>query len=143
HGDIFVNASVNWSANHSLTLSAYRDIVVPDGRSLTSTGGGNIVLRADSTGKGVGTVSFSGDGTGHINVSSGGSASIDYTPSSTLDFPVKYENPTNFSPRVSGPLTAYMLVNNASDLAQIGTDSGTLGRTYALGMDIDAGTFPG
>jgi hypothetical protein len=60
----------------------------------------------------------------------------------------KYQNPTNFlcstSPCggvfVNQPsrLTAYMLVNNASDLQLVSTAPSA---TYALGRDIDAGSI--
>ena len=88
-GDIFVKASVSWSTNNSLTLSAYRDINISNGVStqITNTASGDLVLRADSTGTGTGAVHFQpsyyenyGPG-GHVNFSqSTGTVSIFYNP---------------------------------------------------------------
>ena len=55
-GDIFVDANINWSTGNSLTLSAYHDILFMSGSKVTSTGPGNLVLRADNTGTGQGTI---------------------------------------------------------------------------------------
>src|SRR5262245_37898538 len=65
NGDIELRggAQVNWTANTTLTLSAYHDIIFQPGSSIsngtTSTpGAGNLVLRADNSGTGSGTVTF-------------------------------------------------------------------------------------
>src|SRR5207245_6209994 len=52
----------------------------------------------------------------------------------------KYQNPNDYSSHVvgGGTLTAYMLVNNFSDLQLI---SSNLAGTYALSKDITAGTM--
>src|SRR5262249_28393747 len=52
NGDILVNASINWGTNTSLTLSAYHDININAGVPIANLAGGNLVLRADSTGTG-------------------------------------------------------------------------------------------
>ena len=57
-GDIFVDAKIGWSSSNSLTLSAFHDILFMSGTQVTNTGVGNLVLRADNTGTGQGTVKF-------------------------------------------------------------------------------------
>jgi filamentous hemagglutinin family protein len=149
NGDIFVNAGINWATNNSLTLNAYRNINIAANVTIANTAAGNLVLRADSTGTGVGTVTF-GPGTspGQVNFSqSTGTVSIFYDPTAQT-VGSKYQNPTNFlcstslcgGVFVSQPsqLTAYMLVNNASDLQLVSTAPGG---TYALGRDVDASSI--
>src|SRR5262252_7412286 len=149
-GDIFVDAHVTWGTNpngttnnHSLTLSAFHDILFMSGSKLTNTGTGNLALRADNTGTGQGTVVF--DSGGHVDYThSTGTVSILYNPSGSEAS--KYQNPTNyFCPPCPGgggvfvnvnqpsQLTAYMLVNTVSDLDAVRTN--TAG-TYALGTKI-------
>lgn len=133
-GDITVAESINWSSANKLTLSANRDIIVLNDVAITNLGDGDLEMRADNIGSGVGTVAF--QGTGHVNFSaSTGLVSIFYNPA------VGYTLPTNYVPFVStnGPvqsqLTAYMLVNDSTDLQNM--QQNLLG-TYALGRDIDA-----
>jgi len=145
-GDIFVDAHVSWSTGNSLTLSAFHDILFMSGTQVTNTGAGNLVLRADNTGTGQGTVVF--DSGGHVNyMQSTGTVSILYNPTGSQTS--KYQNPTNyFCPPCPGgggvfvnqpsQLTAYMLVNNATDLQNVSTN---VGGTYALGRNIDAGSI--
>src|SRR5262244_3474436 len=147
-GDIFFDANVSWGTNNngttnnnSLTLSAYRDILFMSGSKLTNTGTGNLVLRADNTGTGQGTVVF--DSGGHVDYThSTGTVSIFYNPGGSQT--TKYQNPTNyFCPpcpggggvfvQQSSQLTAYMLVNTAGDLDAVRTNQSG---TYALGTNI-------
>jgi filamentous hemagglutinin family protein len=140
-GDIFVDAKISWSTGNSLTLSAYHDILFMSGTKVTSTGAGNLVLRADNTGTGQGTVVF--DSGGHVDYTqSTGTVSLFYNPSGSPT--TKYQNPTNyFCPPCPGgggvfvqqpsQLTAYMLVNTASDLDAVRTNQSG---TYALGTKI-------
>ncbi len=155
-GDIWVQANVTWNNNNSLTLSAYRDINIYSysGSTITNTAGGDLVLRADSTGTGSGTVKFQDPFNyalpGHVNFAgSTGSVSIFYNPVPG-NSDNKYQNPTSFlcSGACTGggvlaqpsQLTAYMLVNNASDLQSVNT-SVNRPNAYALGRDIDAGSI--
>ena len=140
-GDIFVDANISWSTGNSLTLSAYHDILFMSGSKVTSTGPGNLVLRADNTGTGQGTIVF--DSGGHVDFTqSTGTVSLFYNPSGPQT--TKYQNPTNyFCPPCPGgggvfvrqpsQLTAYMLVNTASDLDAVRTNHGG---TYALGTKM-------
>src|SRR5262244_3143902 len=140
-GDIFVDAHVSWSTGNSLTLSAFHDILFMSGTQVTNTGAGNLVLRADNTGTGQGTVVF--DSGGHVDYThSTGTVSIFYNPSGSQT--TKYQNPTNyFCPPCPGgggvfvrqpsQLTAYMLVNTARDLDAVRTNQSG---TYALGTKI-------
>jgi mucin-19 len=75
NGDIFVFSNINWNSNSTLTLSAYRDINIEPGITITNFSrnegplpSGNLVLRADNTGTGTGTVKFvPGDSSGTID----------------------------------------------------------------------------
>jgi len=141
-GDITVDSDINWASNNTLTLSAYRNVNVGEA-AITNTGAGNLILRADNAGTGTGTVRFFG---GQVNFSGGtGTVSIYYNPTRNTDCSVncgKYQNPldTYFAQHVTGKRTAYMLVNNVSDLQEISTN---LGGTYALGRNVDATGFAG
>ena len=111
------------------------------GSKVTSTGAGNLVLRADNTGTGQGTVVFNPGG--HVDYTqSTGTVSLFYNPSGSQT--TKYQNPTNyFCPPCPGgggvfvqqpsQLTAYMLVNTAGDLDAVRTNQSG---TYALGTNI-------
>jgi filamentous hemagglutinin family protein len=136
-GDITVAAPVTWATANTLTLNAYRSIDV--NASLASTGGGNLVLRADNTGTGVGTVSFAPGTT----VSTAGAVTILYNPSvnpaGSAVNATSYVSPTeSYAGNLTGggTLTAAMLVNTVNDLQNI---KNNLGGSYALGRSIDAG----
>jgi filamentous hemagglutinin family protein len=154
NGDITLdtNAQVSWNNSNSLTLSAYHNIIFSEGSKVANTGAGNLILRADSTGTGSGTVLFLGTGIpGRVDFSqSSGAVSIYYNPNQP-EIGTKYQTPTNFSCSGScftggvlvnqpSQLTAYMLVNNASDLQLVSTN---LGGTYALGKSFSATGFTG
>ena len=131
-GNINVTSSVLWNTDNSLTLSAYNDIDV--NASIVDSGAGNIVLRADNTGKGAGSVNIPlGTGT----VQTGGAVSIYYDPTGGYTAPVNYvsiQNGGNVGGG-NGAFTAYMLVNNASDLSKVSTN---LAGNYALGANISS-----
>src|SRR4051812_2415969 len=57
-GDITVEsgAHVAWSTSSTLTLSAYHNIIFEPGSSISNTGTGNLVMRADNSGTGSGTI---------------------------------------------------------------------------------------
>ena len=143
-GDITVASSLSWANASTLTLNSYRDITINDGVTIANTGAGDLVLRADATGTGVGTVSFLG--TGMINFSqSTGTVSIFYNPSDnpagSIVNATSYASPTNYAPNVltngdvPNQLTSYMLVNTVFDLQNI---ENNLTDAYALGANIDA-----
>ncbi|MBI5112738.1 MAG: S8 family serine peptidase [Rhodovulum sp.] len=147
-GDITIlpGVTIAWNTGATLTLSAYRNIVfgsaytfVPDAQ-IVNTGSGHLILRADNTGTGVGTVLFNSYnyyGPAIDFSGSTGSVSIYYNPYS-------YTSPTDYTAAVAtganARLAAYMLVNSVADLGNIG---GNLGGAYALGRDIDATGFAG
>jgi filamentous hemagglutinin family protein len=157
NGDITFdpNAQVSWNNSNSLTLSAYHNIIFSENSKVTNTGAGDLVLRADSTGTGSGTVMFLGTGIpGRVDYSqSSGTVSIYYNPDQP-QVGTKYQNPhpSNFlcstsfcggvfvNPSQPSQLTAYMLVNNASDLQLVSTN---LGGTYALGKSFSAAPADG
>lgn len=120
NGDIFINDAVSWSSTHSLTLSAYRSII--GNASISNAGSGGVILQADNTGNGAGTVSFSGG-----NNVTAGSVKVYYNPSVFGTQDAIYSGGTT--------ATKYMLVNNAANLQNINSN---LSDNYALGKDIDA-----
>ena len=136
-GDITLRngAHVVWSTGNSLTLSAFHDIIFEPGSSISNgtnanPGAGNLILRADNSGIGSGTVVFPSTAqSGQVDFShSTGAVSIYYNPSTENPSQTKYQNPTDFSCCVSvqqsSQLTAYMLVNNASDLQAVSSSLG-------------------
>jgi filamentous hemagglutinin family protein len=139
-GDITVASNIAWTGGAGLTLSAYRNIGVNNGVTISNNGAGNLTLRADNTSNGTGAINFNGTGKVDFSASTGNVALL-YNPSS-------FASPTSYSSNVltngswvapqdksvSTQLTAYMLVNNANGLTNIATNAAG---TYALGTDID------
>ena len=162
-GDITIGSGtqLNWNASTTLTLSAFHDIVFEPGSSISNGGtnpnpsAGNLILRADNSGTGSGTVIFPQAASGNVNFSnSTGTVSIYFNPSVNLDSPGvnpnSYVNPTeNYASRITGSYRAYMLVNNADDLQNIQnnlsatTNASSTILGYAIGKDIDATAFSG
>ncbi|HXF89863.1 MAG TPA: hypothetical protein VNK48_16055, partial [Xanthobacteraceae bacterium] len=138
-GDITVAADISWNSGNSLTLSAYRNVIV--NANISNTGGAAVTLRADNSGTGVGTVSF---GAGN-QIATTGTVSIFYNPGGNDNSSVNsfsYTTPTDFSGNIAGGgmLTAYMLVNTVYDLQNIRNN---LIGSYALGRNIDASATAG
>ncbi len=150
-GDINVEANISWSGNNTLTLSAFRNVNVNEEVTILNTGAGNLIMRADNSGSGSGTVRFFGGQVDFTN--STGMVSIYYNPRAPIDCGncgTKYQNPTDYSGDVlvSNPshLTAYMLVNSAGDLTTMGRSAngfGNIGGNFALGKSFDATGFGG
>jgi filamentous hemagglutinin family protein len=139
NGDINVNDTVSWTSSNSLTLSAYRNINF--NQSLSSTGGGNLVLRADSFGTGVGTVIFAGAGSVSLTGGTGGkTASIYYNPANYLAATYNADVATFNTSVTAGTRTYYMLVNDEFDLQAINTN---LAGRYAQGTNINASVTSG
>lgn len=116
NGDIFVNDSINWSSNRTLTLNAYRNIEI--NQTLTVTGSGTAKLAL-----------LYGQGT---------------TGSYTINAPINLPAGDNFSTK-NGNANAitYRVITTLGDWnSNTGNDlqgmQGNLGRNYALGADIDA-----
>jgi filamentous hemagglutinin family protein len=121
-GDLTVDAAITWGSGNNLGLFAHRNVNV--NANITATNGGDVALVADQTGTGTGTVIFNGG----AQVSTSGEVHIVYNPTS-------YTSPTNYVPFIVGTTpVAHMLVNNATDLQNVGTN---LAGDYALGRDID------
>ena len=148
NGDLFVQASINWSSNNSLTLNAYRDINIYDYSpvTITNTGGGSLVLRADSTGTGVGKVNFQDPFNytqpGDVSLASG-TASIFFIlsvkPPNSAVISTSYAGPTYIIPHfVTGnsPLTC------GEQRLRFAKHSEQSGRHLPLGRDINAGAIP-
>jgi filamentous hemagglutinin family protein len=145
NGDIFVTAQIVWNSSATLTLNAYRNIIINDTgptATIRNTGAGNLVLRANAEG------AFAvGSGNGIISMPAGTFATrVDWTASSgtvtAFYNPSSYATPTDFttgngrfSLASSNQLIAYMLVNTATELALVGTSG-----DYALSKDISIST---
>ena len=107
-GDIVVDAHVSWGTNNngttnnnSLTLSAYHDILFTSGSNVTNTGAGNLVLRADNTGTGQGTVVFASGG--HVDFTqSTGTVSLFYNPSGPQTTKYQIQRITSVLPAQAG-----------------------------------------
>jgi len=143
NGDIFVSAQIVWNSSATLTLSAYRNIIINDtgiNGTIKNTGGGNLVLHANAegafaVGSGNGIISMP-TSTTDIRVDwtgSTGKVTVFYNPSS-------YTTPTNFMVgngrfALASPsqLSAYMLVNSDRELQDVNNN---VAGTYALGRDI-------
>src|SRR5262249_39757627 len=127
----------------TLTLSAYHNVQINaqagvNTATLNPLGSSSLVIRADSTGTGSGTLLL-GSGTFDRRIdatATTGTVTVYYNPSS-------YTAPTDFTSGngriytnsgVSDQLTAYMLVNSVGNLQNI---SSNLSGNYALGRDID------
>lgn len=143
HGDIYVNDNVTWTSLSKLTLSAQRNIYI--NRTINASGNGSMLLRADNTGTGLGTVVFGSSG--YINMG-WGSLGIYYNPASYASVATKSDNTGNpYSSKLNflhwDPARApyaYMLVNNVSQLQAMNTN---LAGHYALSKDIDASATAG
>ncbi len=133
-GDITVANSINWSSANSLTLSAYRNIIISPATTISNTVGASLTLQANNTGAfAVGSGSGIVTNNGTIQMSGGGQVNVYYNPSS-------YTSPTSYTNTGNDPLTAYMLVNNVTDLQNMNTN---LSGNYALSKDIDASATSG
>jgi filamentous hemagglutinin family protein len=122
NGDIILTdyAFVNWTAATTLTLSAYRDVTLISNvagatidASNNNTTYGNIVLRADNTGTGTGTVNIGN--TAGLYTSAGSSTSIYYNPATWTD-PIPTNYKTDGGAYRAGTFNVYQLVrvNNTS-----------------------------
>jgi hypothetical protein len=138
-GDIFVNQAVSWSSTNSLVLSAYRHVVV--NQPISGPNSDLIYLYADNLGTGTGTVSFSGAGS--VTIGGAGVLYLFYNPTS-------YASPTDYSPWITGPHAALMLVNSlgiegdeVSGTHGLQAMATNLAGNYALGRDIDASATAG
>ena len=136
-GNITIANSFAWSSGNPLTLEAYRNIDIDNHVTIGANGAYYLAMDADDTGRGIGTVSFMGksaidaDNTDVV---------IDYNP-------VNYDTPTNFSgnvvPTNGAFLQASMLVNNLTELQEIGKDATTLAGSYELNRSINANATSG
>jgi filamentous hemagglutinin family protein len=129
-GNITVNAPLSWSAATSLTLSSYKNIVLTSSNTISnSNSGGSLNLIANNEG------AFAvGSGSGIVTqpastINMAGAVNVYYNPASS------YTSPTSYTNTGAGAVTAYMLINNATDLQNMSTN---LSGNYALSKNIDA-----
>ncbi|MBI4986476.1 MAG: filamentous hemagglutinin N-terminal domain-containing protein, partial [Rhodocyclales bacterium] len=113
------NTSIAASGARTVTLSSFGDIYI--GAALSAAA---VILRADNTGTGSGSVVFATPSTNYISADR---TDLYYNPSS-------YASPTDYSLNFSAG-DAWMLVNNATNLGNMYTyPTGN----YALSKNIDA-----
>ncbi len=141
-GDIIFNSGVqiNWNTSATLTLLAFRNIQFNDGvggptpGNLVNTGAGHLVMRADRTGTGIGTILIPNiTFPTRINwTNSTGTVSIYYNPTAfgTQD---NFSSLNRIQLATPSQLTQYMLVNNQTNLQLIGSSVSFLSQNYALG----------
>ena len=133
-GDVNVNDAVSWSNPTTLTLNAYHSVNISaliDAR--TNAGAGSFVARADSTGIGSGTVVFNAS---NLLKLGSGRADLYYNPVSYTDVATKSDiagNPYSGNIMLGGAYTAWMLVNDQTNLQAVNTN---LGGYYALGANV-------
>ena len=122
--NLTVVSAVSLASPNSLTFSAFGNVSVNAG--VVNTGAGNLMVRADNAGNGVGLISFGNDAAFQTN----GAVSL-------YSHPVSYTAPAiaGAGANVHGVAgtTEYMLVDNAADLANVNSN---LAGTYALGNNI-------
>jgi hypothetical protein len=140
-GDLSVASSLQWRGAASLTVAAYRNLMIGTGGTLKNSGSGNLTLRADALGidnggsvTNLGTIDWSGS-TGIVSALHDMNGS--YVPGTIL------ANPAWVAPQDSGlvtQVTSYALVNSPGDLNAIQSN---LAGNYALGKDVDLTSGPG
>jgi filamentous hemagglutinin family protein len=147
NGDIIVTSQISWNTSATLTLIAFHNIQINDAGpiagTIVNTGGaaGKLVMHADSTGTGFGTIVMpAGTTSQRINwTGSTGTVTVYYNPTvfGTQDnFTVGNGHIGLATP---SQLTQYMLVNTETKLQNMGVN---LAGNYALSKDINAGSIP-
>ena len=145
-GDITVANNVTWAAATTLTLTAYRDITINSGVTVSnSNASSGLVLEANNTGAfsvytAIGTLNNSYHGivanNGTISVNGGLTVFTNPTETSGNQNYATQPSYTN----TSGSSTNYMLVSNVFDLQEVSTN---LAGNYALSTNIDASATSG
>ncbi len=133
-GDITIANSITWSNATKLTISAFRNITVNSGVTISNPSGGSITLQANNkaafaVGSGDGIVTNNGT----FTMSGGGAVVIHYTP-------ISYTTPVSYTNTGTDPVTAYMVVNDVNDLENINQN---LSGSYVLNQRIDASATSG
>ncbi len=138
-GNITVANNINWASNNSLTLSAFDNLIINAGVTISNTTSSTagLTLQANNAaafeiGTGVGT---GGNVTNSGTIDMKGPVTIFYNPTNTT------YTPTVFTNTGTGALTAYMLVNSATDLQDISNNSASwsgANADFALNTNIDA-----
>ena len=128
NGDIFINDSVSWDSANTLTLKAHRNIEI--NATVSNMNAGDLIVRADKEGTGIGTVTI-GEGAAIDFSGSSGDVTIYYNPAGYNQDETKTVQDTNgvllgpYNDRVtmgSGSFTSYMLVNSLEDLDNVRTE---------------------
>lgn len=130
-GDLTVQDSFSWTGNNSLTLSAYHDVTIDTGVTIShASGSGSLFIYADNGANGSGTIIQNGT----INLAgSTGSVSFYYNPTA-------YSSPTIFTgvtAGTGGSFTPYMLINSNGDLNNLAASSSLWGYNFALNKNLD------
>lgn len=116
-----------WSGNTTLTLSAYRNIELRGTANLDASGGtGNMVLRADNTGTGTGSVILGGSSGTYGN--GVGFLRIYYNPTSyatPTDYGALMDSSNSYPLIQNANLSTFMLVNLSATVASKTYDGNT------------------
>ena len=116
-GDITVANNVMWSNANTLTLSAFRNINV--NATIANNKGGSLILNADNTRNGTGTINFSNNGA--VNFSGGGIVSLSYNTNS-IAHPNFYNgnvSVSNGTQLIQHPLNALTTAQNNAVITSI------------------------
>lgn len=135
-GDIEIGSNLDWQGSASLTLGAYRNVIVDSGKTIKNRGNGNLTLRADVSGADNGGSVLN---RGAVDWSeSMGTVGALYDMNGTYAAGTMLANPgwvaTPYS-GLSSQITAYKLVDSVADLQNVSLD---LAGAYALGKNIEA-----
>ena len=74
-GNIIVANSITWNNTNTLVLSAYLNVIIK--ANISNAAGGSLIVNADNTRTGNGTIMFDG---GSVNISGGGKVNFFYSP---------------------------------------------------------------
>ncbi len=136
NGDINIETPINW-ANSELTISAYRNINITAGSTITGTGTAVLNLIADNAnafdlGSGQGTVNVPAN---TFNVAGG--INIGYLPSAYTS-PVSYAGTNSAGPAPTG----FMLLASRADFNTLSSTSALWVGDFGISTNINLGATP-
>ncbi len=130
-GNLTVATNINWNSVYSLTLTAFNNLIINNGVSITNSNPlANLTLIANNAGN---YSTASGNGRVIMNglVNMAGTVSIYTNPAS-----MAYNMPS-FSNLTAGLSNIYMLINNGNELDAVSDDSTLWDKNFALTKSID------
>ncbi len=130
-GNLTVATNINWNSVYSLTLTAFNNLIINNGVSITNSNPlANLTLIANNAGN---YSTASGNGRVVMNglVNMAGTVSI-YTNPASMAY-----NVPSFSNLTAGLSNIYMLINNGNELDAVSDDSTLWDKNFALNKSID------